>query len=373
MNPQSEIGNRKSAINNDLYYGVMKFFALVVILTITSVSALSQGETVTVGAIDFFGHDGRDVTQIRSALPLKPGDKLSRDSKERVVREIREAVKRVTGREPTDVATFCCNERGQLTTYIGLRPNPVSKAPYNPAPRGAARLPPAALKLYRDANQSWINAMNKGVTGEDDSQGFALSLDPETRTKQLAVHAYVARHSTIVRRVLASASDVEHRQMAAEMLGYDNRSREQIRALVRAGRDPDEGVRNNAIRALAVLARSKSEASTTIPAECFIDLLNSPLWTDRNKSAALLSVVTAQRDARLLACLHEQALSSLIEMARWTSAGHAHDARLILGRIGGIEEKTLIATIARDEVEPIINAITTQQSKGSCQRCVSVR
>jgi hypothetical protein len=35
------------------------------------------------------------------------------------------------------------------------------------------------------------------VSGEDDSQGYALSLDREGRTKQLAPHAYVARHSAM--------------------------------------------------------------------------------------------------------------------------------------------------------------------------------
>ena len=129
-------------------------------------------------------------------------------------------------------------------------------------------------------------------------------------------------------------------------------------------------MRNNAIRALVVLARSSSEASASIPAECFVGLLNSGLWTDRNKSAELLSVLTARRDPTLLTCLHEQALTSLIEMARWSFAGHAQSARLMLGRIAGIDEKVLIGMVERKEVEPIINALMTQQSNGEdAKRC----
>jgi hypothetical protein len=38
--------------------------------------------------------------------------------------------------------------------------------------------------------------------------------------------------------------------MAADALGFGERSRRQIDALVRAIRDPDSGVRNNSVRAL---------------------------------------------------------------------------------------------------------------------------
>ena len=192
------------------------------------------------------------------------------------------------------------------------------------------------------------------MAGEDDSQGYALSADPEARAKQLALHSYVARHVEMVRRVLATARDVEQRRIAAEMLGYAGTSREQIHALIRASRDVDDGVRNNAIRALGVVARSSREAAAIIPGQCFVDLLNSPLWTDRNKSAGLLSVLTAHRDATLLVCLREQALTSLIEMARWSYFGHAYGARIMLGRIAGMDERPLLSIVAKNEVEPII-------------------
>jgi len=347
----------------------MKILILIAILTATA-PAFSQNESFTIGAIDFYGRDGLDVNRIRAALPLREGDQMSRDSKEKMVRRVKQAIRRTTGREPSDVAPVCCDDRGKLVIYIGLRGESVHRTLYNPSPQGSARLPRAALKVHRDAEQAWENAIKKGVSGEDDSQGYALSLDPETRTKQLAVHAYVSRHSPIVRRVLASARNVEQRQIAAEMLGYADRSREQITALIRASHDVNDGVRNNAIRALVVLARSSSEVSANIPGECFVGLLNSGLWTDRNKSAELLSLLTAQRDPQLLTCLREQALTSLVEMARWSYPGHADSARLMLGRIAGIEETTLIAMIERKEVEPIVNALTTQKNNGdNAKRC----
>lgn len=287
-----------------------------------------------------------------------------------MVRRVKKAIRQATGREVSDVAPVCCDNSGKLIVYIGLRGKFVDQTLYNPAPRDSARLPPAALKINRDIERALLNAIEKGVSREDDSQGYALSLDPETRTKQLALRAYVARNSAMVMRVLASARHVKHRQIAAEMLGYADKSPEQIAALIRAGHDVDDGVRNNAIRALVVLARSNSEASASIPGECFVGLLNSGLWTDRNKSAELLSVLTADRDPTLLTCLLEQALTPLVEMARWSFPGHAQSARLILGRIVGIDEKTLVGMVERNEVEPIVNTLTAQQSNGEgAKRC----
>jgi hypothetical protein len=354
----------------------MKILILIAILT-AAAPAFSQNESLTIGAIDFYGREGVDVNLIRVALPLREGGQLSRDSKEKMVRRVKEAIRRTTGREPSDVATVCCDERGRLVIYIGLRGESVRPTVYNLSPRSSARLPPAALKLYRDVEKAWLNAMKEGVSGEDDSAGYALSVEPNTRSKQLALHAYVARHSPLVRRVLASARNIEHRQIAAEMLGYADRSTEQIATLIRASHDVNDGVRNNAIRALLVLARSSSEVSAMIPGECFVGLLNSGVWTDRNKSAELLSILTAQRDPRLLTCLREQALASLVEMARWSYSGHALSARLMLGRIVGIDETTLIAMLERKEVEPIINALTSQKNNGDdakrCPLCTTLK
>ena len=355
----------------------MKTLILVAMLTATA-PALSQEQSFTIGAIDFYGLAGVDVDRIRAALPLREGDPVVSGSKEKIVADITQAIKRAIGRDTTDVAPVCCDERGRLLIYIGLRDDSVRQPAYNTAPRGKNRLSRAAIKVYRDAEKAVSEAVEKGVAGEDDSEGYALSRDSEARARQLALHAYAARHSTSVRRVLASARDVEQRQIAAEILGYAGRSREQISALIRASHDEDSGVRNNAIRALGVLARSSSEAAALIPGECFIDLLNSGIWTDRNKSAALLAVLTKGRDAQLLACLREQALTALIEMARWSFAGHADSARLLLGRIAGIDEKTLTAMVERREIEPIIKAVTTQKknadnARRDCRLCSALK
>ena len=349
----------------------MKCLVSTVILLAAAAVFCQQQKPFTIGAIEFYGLDGIDVKVVRETLPVKQGDEFSPASKKELVGRVKKAIRKTTGYEPSDVAPVCCDNNGRVIIYIGLRSKSVRQTRYNTPPRGSDRLPPAAINLYRDVETAWLNAMKKGVTGEDDSQGYALSLDPEARNKQLELHAYVAGHASMVRRLLTSARNVEQRQIAAEMLGYADRSTEQIAALIRASHDVDDSVRNNAIRALMVLARSSTESAAMIHGECFVSLLNSGIWTDRNKSAELLSALTVQRDPRLLTCLRQQALTSLVEMARWSNPGHADSARVMLGRIAAIDDRTLGGMLERKDDEAIINAVTTQKIKtDAAQRCL---
>jgi selenoprotein W-related protein len=106
--------------------------------------------------------------------------------------------------------------------------------------------------------------------------------------------------------VLESSSNAEQRAIAAQFMGYVHSSAAQINALVRASHDPEEDVRNNATRALWVLAASSPKRAERIPADGFIEMLYSRSWTDRNKSSLLLEVLTRSRDPKLLAQLRSR-------------------------------------------------------------------
>jgi hypothetical protein len=74
----------------------------------------------------------------------------------------------------------------------------------------------------------------------------------------------------------------------------------------------------------------------------FIKMLNSIVWTDRNKAAMVLVKLSQDRDPKLLHKIKEQALPSIIEMAGWKDRGHAIFSFVILGRIAGVNEKSLV-------------------------------
>jgi hypothetical protein len=312
----------------------------------------NPGETI--GAIDFFGYQGLDVAKVRAALPVHEGDQLGQQTKGM----IEEAVARVIGKKPTQVATVCCDQKGRSLIYIGLPGGTYKPFLLNPVPTSSERLPVEIVSLEERAGQALAAAVQKGggAAEEDDSQGYALSKDPPARALQLEIRKWAVGHGQELMRVLQSSSDAKQRRVASVALGYAQQSREQIATLVRAARDPDWLVRNNATRALGVLTRSNAKLAEAIEPETFLAMLGSGTWLDHNKAVALLDSMSGSREPKLLAKIREQALEPLIEMALWREAGHAYNARMVVGRLGGIPEERLTLMAFTGPVDEIIAA-----------------
>lgn len=344
------------------YIVVTLLLSLTVAGQMETASAQTEQRPVRVALIDFYGYAGLDVDKLRAALPIHEGETFP-SLWELVTRrpQIDEAVLRVTGRPVTDVANVSPGEDVEFV-FIGLSGGAVKSVPYNSTPTGAARLSADALEIYRQMGVAFLSALQKGHADEDDSKGYWLSPgDPELRAGQLAMRAYAVRHEDEIRRVLRESADKEQRQVAAFLRGYTKQSGQQIADLVWASHDPDEGVRNNATRALIVLARSDPKVAARIPAAGFIGMLNSGKWTDRNKAGELLVALSRWRDRKLLDELRGRALEALLEMARWR-ASHAQAARILLGRIGGIEEERLQKlSKSNEQVDIILEAIGRRQ------------
>ena len=314
-------------------------------------AAGAQPGRLRIGEIEFYGYAGLDLEAIRARLAVHEGDEIAEDQMEGVMGRIKQAL------QATGVEAVCCDAKMGLMIYIGLRGKSARDVPYDPAPRGEARLPDDILAIDRQFSEAFSQAIGKGATGEDQSKGYALSVDPALRAKQIAMRHFATGHEGIIGRVLESSSDAGQRALAARLMGYARQSPGQIAALVRASHDPDTEVRNNASRALWVLAAGNPKTAARIPAAGFIEMLYSRSWTDRNKASLLLEALTRGRDAKLLAELRGQAREPLIEMARWRDAGHANAARLILGRCAGIEEKRLQRMVGAGELGPIFEAL----------------
>ncbi len=326
-----------------------------VILLACSICAQEQSKRI--GEIEFFGYAGVDLGKVRSALPIREGDAFNIDRGENTIAQVREAVKRATGRLPTDVSSTCCDRRNNWIIFIGLSGRTLS---YNPQPKGTTRLPARITRLYErfmDANKQ---AVMRGVGEEDQSKGYALSKDPSLHAIQLEVRAYAIDHEALLREVLVNSADDAQRIVAAEFLGYARQSNEQLTSLAHASRDRSSAVRNNATRALAVLAASRSKIAAEIPAAGIVEQLLSGTWTDLNKASFLLSTITMNRDISLPKELREeQVVDRLIEMARWRT-GHAIAAQYILGCIGRIDKRQLEELLNAGKVEIIIGKAHAQ-------------
>jgi hypothetical protein len=164
----------------------------------------------------------------------------------------------------------------------------------------------------------------------------------------------------LLRRVLRSSSSDEHRAIAAWIIPFTKNKKDIIPDLLYAVHDPDQVVRNNAARALSVLARYAADnplAGISIPIKPFIDMIHSILWTDRNKGAAVLEALTKNKDNILLNELSQQALQPLTEMAKWKDPGHAAFAFLILGRMAGISDKEMSDNLYSDAKNSFVDSL----------------
>jgi len=307
-----------------------------------------------IGDIEFFGYKGLDVERTRASLPVHEGEEYS----DRTKYQVREAVAAAIGKQPTDVAAICCDEKGNRLLFIGLPGASYKAFVYNPAPTGSERLTADIMKLYDRLDQALEAAVRKGgqAAEEEDSNGYALITDPAARSLQLAVRQWAVKNEQQLMRVLASSSAAEHRRVASDALGYARQSHDQILALVHAARDPDDEVRNNATRALGVLVRSNNALAAEIPPDTFIEMLNSGVWSDRNKGSSLLMQLTVKRSPDLLAKIRSVALDSLVEMASWRRPGHAFFPRTILGRVAGLPEDRLQKLAWNGPVDAITTA-----------------
>jgi hypothetical protein len=318
---------------------------------------LTQWKPTPLGSIDLFGQTGLDETKIRSAIPIKVGETIDVEKWPEQLAKMANDIEHAIGMKPTDIALTGFDEQGKFMLFVGVPGPTVKRINFRPDPAGEVRLPEQMVTLEKRFLDRLPVALQSGKTGEDRSKGYALSEDPESREIQLEVRKFAATHADLVQQVLRESKFREHRQAAAHILGYADRSPSQVRGLAEAATDSDEGVRNNAIRALGLIAEVDENARKSIPAETFIDMVRSGIWTDRNKGGFVLSVLTAGRDPVLLKKVRDEALDSLVEIARWSNPPHAANARTILGRLANLPEAKISELVAAGDLETILKSL----------------
>ena len=341
---------------------ILMVCAMVCCGSIWSQDADMEHRAFKVGAINYFGYGGLPLEKIRAALPLHVGDTLTHASFSK--QPINDAVSSVIGKPPTDVNITCCIGDEQLEVFVGL-PGSTSRAvAKRPSPSGTTRLDPEGLRLYEREQPLLGQAVVGGTAGEDDSQGYMISNDPALKAVNLAMRTYAMGREVELIHVLQTAGDPKERRAAAALMGYVRRSRTQVEALSDAMNDPDEEVRNNAVRALAVLAHAATKDHLQISVEPLIRLLYSGIWTDRNKASLLLMRLTEEGDPEMLATLQKEAMGPLVEGASWTDVpGHSTPFLVVLARIGGIDNDRLEELLKSGNVDAIISAAKSSQGQ----------
>jgi hypothetical protein len=321
-----------------------------------SVTAQSpSAQTRPIATIDFYGQRTLDAEALRKALPIHVGDLISRGDGARLTPSIRAALAGRPHLRDSRLEFFCCAEGGGVHAFVGVQEDGTPEVHFRTAPTGAIRLPAQLVAHSHAWDRALMEAVSKGHSAEDDSQGHALLTQaPEARTLQEQNVALAARNLETLRRVLRESADAEQRAMAARYLGYAPDKQAVVSDLVRAMTDSDSEVRNDSMRALLVFSRSK--VPPPIPYDAFVGLLDTPTWTDLNKSSNALMALSSTRDPQLLDMLRKRSMPALMAMAHWRDRDHSPPAYWLLGRIAGLSDQEIQDRWDRADADGVIAA-----------------
>jgi hypothetical protein len=269
------IGKRRPAIQTRRFaalarlinYKVLTMSWLIFLALLLPVSQDPQFPPI--GIIDFYGLRGISERQVRESLQIKEGDPSSVETK-----EAERKLKSLPGVAEAQISLVCC-DAGKAVLFVGIREKGTPSLQFRPAPQGKVRLPQDVVQAGDDFQKTLSDAVLKGNSGEDQSHGHALSNDPAARAVEELFITFAARDLKLLRDVLRHSTDAEHRALAAQVIAYTANKQAIVNDLIDAMRDPAEGVRNNATRALAVMAgaaRQTTRQPIKIPVRPFIEM-----------------------------------------------------------------------------------------------------
>lgn len=313
----------------------------------------------TIGVIEIYGARKTSLPEIRKVAGIAPGARLP-PSKATVEEHLQE----IDGVDGASLEAACCDE-GRVILYVGIHEAGQPSVEFHDYPADGVDMPEAVSQAYTRFLEQAREAGRTGGT-EDLTKGHSLLSNPTAREAQLAFVPLAKEYGPQLHDILYKSSDEDHRAIAAYVLGYSADKKAVVMDLAHGMRDPDATVRANAARAvaaIAVYAERNPDVGIIIDPPWFIELLNSPVWTDRNNAAVALVTLTESRQPAIINQLRQQALSSLTEMARWKHLPHALPAYILLGRTAGIPEEELQSAWSKGERDRVIAKAAAASSK----------
>jgi hypothetical protein len=313
-----------------------------------------------IGLIEFYGLRKVSEARVRQTMGVKEGDMLPRSKG-----DTEERLDALPGVVETHLEAVCC-EGNQAILFVGVEERGAPHFEIREPPEDDVPMPKEITDTYRRFLEAFQTAARRGVTAEDLTHGHSLSADPSTRAIQEMFSALADDNLVVLRNVLRNSGDEEQRATAAYVIGYATRKRDIVNDLQYALRDADSGVRVNAGRnllALAVLARLSPNSGVMVSPTWFIEMLNSLSWTDRNRAAKALQILTDTRDASVIGQMRDRALDALTEMARWKSLENALPAFVLVGRIVGLTDQEIQDKWTSGQREAVIALAAGKKAK----------
>jgi hypothetical protein len=158
--------------------------------------------------------------------------------------------------------------------------------------------------------------------------GFA---HPKLKKYEKIFQTRVPKNKEKLKAILHGDERETYRANAAFLLAHISDPHELVNAVLPAIRDADATVRNNVMRVLSQIAEERREV--LVPIRPFLDALDFPDTSDRNKSLATLEGLAARPDNK--AILLNEAGPRLIQILRLLQPNNHDFAYAILKKISG--------------------------------------
>ena len=304
-----------------------------------------------VGVLDYYGLHKISPARIQRVLATREGDPFPNSKG-----DVEERLEHIPGVVRSHLEAVCCDS-GKPVLFVGIEEKGAAHFEFRSVPNGEVRLPGDVVEAYREFLTALEAAVRRGSAAEDLTSGHSLIADPAARLLQRRFEIIAERQLPLLRDVLRNSADDEHRAIAAYIIGYAPTKRLVVDDLQQAVQDPGDTVRNNAMRALgaiAVLAERDPDLGIRISPTWFVEMLNSIVWTDRNKAVMALLNLTESRPERILTLIRQRAMPSLAEMARWKSLSHAIGPYMLLSRAAGLPDQEIQDSWKNGQRETVI-------------------
>src|ERR1019366_9394344 len=150
------------------------------IFTIALLTGLAAAQTPpTVGVIDFYGLNKLTQDRVRKSLGFHEGDPLPRSKA-----NVEEVLDTLPGVVESHLEAVCC-DGNRMVLYVGIEERGAAHFDVREPPDGEVMLSPEIITLYRRFFDAFEEAVRRGSTAEDLTNGHSLMADPLAREIQL--------------------------------------------------------------------------------------------------------------------------------------------------------------------------------------------